>query len=146
MASEETKKVDELDILAEIPQSLKIGDKDFLLRPLSFGKIKLLGDVLLMIFQKVEAFGKMGTADPEQIQQILSTNWASLIDELILGVQIITCQNGKTSFDELKNDKEMIEFLRWNFTTEQLKVVSDFIRNSIDLGGIIKNVAPLRRI
>jgi len=144
MANDE--KVDELKILAEIPQSIKIGDREFALRPLSFGKIKLLGDVMLMVFNKVEAFGKVGSADPAQIQEILSTNWASLIDELILGVQIITCQNGKTSFDELKNDKEMIEFLRWNFTTEQLRVVSDFIRNSIDLGGIIKNVAPLRGI
>lgn len=140
----EKKQKEQLEALSQIPEKIKIGDKEFALNPLPIGKIKVLGDVIFGIFSKVDAFGKIESKDPEDFKRLLIEKWSECIEEVITGTQVILSPNGKVALDQLMKDEEQKEFLRWNFTTEHLHIITGFILNSLNLKGLLKNVAPLR--
>lgn len=137
------KQKEELEILTEIPTTIKIGEEDFRLKPLAIGKVKILGDVVFGIFSKIDAFGKVESKDPEEFKKLLIDNWSRCIEDIITGVQVVL-SNGRIGLDELEKNEAEREFLRWEFNTEHLHAVAEFILKSVNLKGLLKNVAPLR--
>lgn len=133
-----------MEALSQTPKKIKIGDRPFALNPLAIGKIKILGDLVFGIFSKVDAFGKIESKNPEDFKKLLIQHWSECIEEVITGTQVILSANGKVSLDQLTKDEEQKEFLRWNFTTEHLHIVTEFILDSLNPTGLLKNVAPLR--
>lgn len=127
---------DQLQILCQVPMKVKIGDKEFEVRPLTFKKLSELKPYVEKLFEKIGNFGQMTVGEGGIIKPIMD-NLDGVIDDLLGAMQIVL---------RSKDTAEVVdkEFLQENLDTLTLGKILGFVIKTCNIGETVKNVVILR--
>ena len=132
----------EIDILAELPKKLKLGDKEYDVEPLSLGKIRVIGNVAMQVFSIPKALDEAKDIEAgEKLENFLRKNWNSVVDNILLAIRILLDPNKKVNLEELKVKDDDLE---WQVTINDVLGVVKFISSAVQVGEILKNANSLK--
>ena len=131
----------ELEALAETGDKIKVGNRDYIIYPITLGKIKLVG-------KKLSSFAPLiGFLDADiSARKRADKDFAKMIEQSIddvieaFGV-LIAPNNGKPP---PKLSKEDIEYLEWNLGVPKIIEILMTLRKQASIEGLLKNVSPLK--
>lgn len=131
----------ELEILADLPVQVKIGDKSYFLYPPTAGKIRLISKMMAGILPK---FGEMGTLLKDENLNLadatasLEKSFSENLDSFVDIVRVLLEPNGKPiRLESLSIPKDEIE---WSLTSATFQNIVKQAFGLLDLFGLKKNL------
>lgn len=131
----------ELEALAETGDKIKVGDRDYIIYPMTLGKIKLIGKKLSS-FAPLIGFLDADISNRKKADKDFAKLISQSIDDVIVAFGVLTSPNNGKPPAELS--KGEIEFLEWHMNVPKIIEILMTLKKQASIEGLLKNVSPLK--